>query len=150
MALNIFFLHSQWTKIYQRRKSDQLSMKWWTTFILQKFFPLASCHIPGACCIAANFACVLQAWFCQPVSRKNFLCTKFIYIFSVTRKVQKCNLKFELDKSMNTPFMFQVGHKAQRIRQNKYSILPLSALGEWYLILWKLSWLAPVVCWTSF
>lgn len=33
-------------------------MKCWTTFILQKFFPLASYHIPAACCIAAYFACV--------------------------------------------------------------------------------------------
>lgn len=41
-----------------------------------------------------------------------------MYIFSVTREVQKCNAKFELDKPINTPFRFQVGHQAQRTWQS--------------------------------
>lgn len=134
MALNIFFYIlnelkstkeeevTSWAWNVELPSSSKSSSPWPPVTSLEHVVLLPILHV------------FLQAWFCQPVSRKNFLCTKFIYIFSVTRKVQKCNLKFELDKSMNTPFMFQVGHKAQRIRQNKYSILPLSTLWEWYLV----------------
>jgi len=71
-----------------------------------------------------------QAQFSQPESRANFLRTKFMYTFSVTREVQKRNIKFELDKPVNTPFRFQVGHNAWRIWQSKHSIFPLPVLRE--------------------
>lgn len=67
-----------------------------------------------------------QAPFSQPVSRANFLRTKFMYTFSVTREVQKRDVKFELEKPVNTPFRFQVGHKARRTWQSQHSIFPLS------------------------